>query len=101
MKKPGKREERTRNGPSGREKREENKQCRADGKKRAITNRTGVVGLDEATCSPLFALIMLTTVSLVIGTQKMTGSNAICCFPEATGSPYSLHISVSMIRTSH
>ena len=38
--------------------------------KRAITNRTGVVGLDEATGSPLFALIMLTTASLVIGTQN-------------------------------
>ena len=33
VKKPGKREERTRNGASGREKREENKQCRADGQK--------------------------------------------------------------------
>ena len=71
MKKPGKREERTRNGPSGREKREENKQCRADGKKRAITNRTGVVGLEEATGSPLIASIMLTTASMLIGTKKI------------------------------
>ena len=30
-------------------------------KKRAITNRTGVVGLEEATGSPLIASIMLTT----------------------------------------
>ena len=38
--------------------------------KRAITNRTGVVGLEEATGSPLIASIMLTTASLVIGTQN-------------------------------
>ena len=39
-------------------------------KKRAITNRTGVVGLEEATGSPLIASIMLTTASLLIGTPK-------------------------------
>ena len=40
-------------------------------KKRAITNRTGVVGLEEATGSPLIASIMLTTASMLIGTKKI------------------------------